>query len=305
MPASWLTQDGKEIPPFYQKAFEGLDGLGVPYKTIVLDRERVLQRIDADECFHLINHGNTPHPRALMVGLAYLYPFWHVDPKGIRAFSSIGETRFRPGQIDGDTAREFLTGLRHKWVEPRKSRYEQQRQIAEDLPEGATAVFLQSEKYRLVEETCFMDCWQMIEACLEADQGPVVVKPHPLDLDQDTYERLVEMQNQHTDLHISLDNIHDILDSCERVVTINSAVGIEAYMHRKPVILCGQSDFHHIADVARSPAALTELLKQEPSGRVHAKFLYWYFAQNCVNAGRGNVARQILRKVRAAGYSLE
>ena len=305
LPASWLADGGEDIAPFYLKAFEGLDQLDVPYEVIALDRDTMLQRIEADSCIHLINHGRCPHPRALMVGLAYLHPFWHVDPKGIRAFSSIGEKRFRAAKIDAQEARDFFTGLREKWVEPRKSRYDQQVKLADDLPEGATAIFLQSEKYRAVEETCYMDCWQMIDACLEADQGDVVVKPHPLDIDQDTFARLTKLQERYDNLHISLANIHDILASAKRVVTINSAVGIEAYLHRKPLILCGQSDYHHIADVAKFPAELTEFLQQEPQGRVYAKYLYWYFSQNCVSAGRGSVAKQILRRVRSAGFEFD
>ncbi len=100
-------------------------------------------------------------------------------------------------------------------------------------------------------------------------------------------------------------NIHDILAAAGRVVTINSAVGIEAYLHRKPVILCGKADFHHIADIATSPQKLRSLLQSEPPGRVYAKYLYWYFSLNCINAGKQTVARQILRKIRATGYSFD
>lgn len=305
LPENCSCPDSETMAPFYQKALAGLDDLEVPYKLQALDHDTVLERIEADDWFHIVAHGRSPHARALMAGVAYLYPYWHVDAQGIRAFSSIGEKKFRAGQIDGDQAREFLKSLRRKWVEPRKSRYEQQVKPAKHLPDDAVAVFLQSEKYRSLAETCHMDCWQMIEACLAAERGPIVVKPHPLDLDEDTFERLMGLEDAHPNLHVSLDNIHDILACAKRVVTINSAVGVEAYLHRKPVILCGQADFHHIADVARSPQELTALLRQEPAGRVYAKYLYWYFERNCVNAGRGSVARQILRKIKATGYSFD
>lgn len=304
LPQSWLRRGG-EIAPFYQKAFVGFDELQIPCKVEALNRDRLMDRIDADDWFHIVNHGRIEHPRALMAGVAYIYPFWHLDPKGIRAFSSIADKRFRPGRIDGDKARDFFHGLQRKWVKQRRSRYEQQMQVATDLPTDFIAVFLQSEAHRDLGETCYLDSWQMIETCLAATGKMVVVKPHPKETDQNTFERLLAMAARHDRLQISTANIHDILACAQRVVTINSAVGIEAYLHRKPVILCGQADFHHVADVATSCDELARHLQTEPSGRVYAKYLYWYFARNCLNAAKGNVARQIVRKINATGYQLD
>jgi capsule polysaccharide modification protein KpsS len=101
-------------------------------------------------------------------------------------------------------------------------------------------------------------------------------------------------------LTVSAANIHDILAAAARVVTINSAVGVEAYLHRKPVILCGQADFHHIADVARSVDALADLLSRDPKPRAYAKYIHWYFAQMCLSTTEPDLTGRFLDRVAAA-----
>ena len=144
----------------------------------------------------------------------------------------------------------------------------------------------------------------MLETVLAATAGPVIVKPHPRDLDRTVFDRLVAMRDANPRLTISTGNIHDILAASDRVVTINSAVGIEAYLHRKPVILCGQADFHHIATVAQDAGALSGALQAPPPKRHYAKYVYWYFGVNCINAGAPDVAGQVLGRIRAAGYAI-
>jgi hypothetical protein len=80
------------------------------------------------------------------------------------------------------------------------------------------------------------------------------------------------------------------------VVTINSAVGVEAYLHRKPVILCGQADFHHIADVARDTEELAGLLGREPRKRAYDKFVWWYFAEQCLSTTDPGLVGRFLQR---------
>ena len=266
LPGSWLSPFGDGVLPFYQKLFDGLDTRDIAWDTCVLDREKVMAQVDADDAFHIVNHGRFQHPRVLNSGIAYVYPFWNMDPMGIRAFSSIADMPFRASEVDGEIARPFFRRLRQRLAVGRTSRYEQPEAIA-DLPTGSVAVFLQSESHRIVGETCYLDRWQMVKGVLAVTDGPVVVKPHPRDRDPETIKGLTKLCAKHPNLTISKANIHDILSAAARVVTINSAVGIEAYLHRKPVILCGQSDFHHIAQVAHNAQELGRFLKQDKRKR--------------------------------------
>ncbi|MGR3635153.1 MAG: capsular polysaccharide export protein, LipB/KpsS family [Shimia sp.] len=306
LPESWLAPNSTEMLPFYQKLKAGFDEIGVPWRTEAIDRDNALKRVAQDDWFHIFNHSHIQQDRVLNAGVAYVYPFWNVDPMGIRAFSSIADTKFVSGKIDDDKARRFFGRLRRRWMDKRSSRYPQPEESL-TIPDDSVAVFLQSEGDRNVDETCYMDRWTMLETVLKSWDGSVVVKPHPKEHDPMLGERLEAMQKVYPDLHVVTGNIHDILAQCQRVVTINSAVGIEAYMHRKPVILCGQADFHHLADVARTPEKLQVLLEQEPRGRVYAKYLYWYFGLQCLDASRRDkvIARQVVRRMAAQGYDIK
>lgn len=295
LPGSWLGPFGSGVLPFYARLGAGLTAAGHDVRHIALDRATVPDRVAQGSACHVINHGRVRHPRVRNAGIAYVYPFWNMDPAGIRAFSSIAETAFRPGEIPGDLARPFMRRLRTRLVSGRISRYAQPGAVAA-VPQGCVAVFLQSEGHRVVGETLYLDRWAMLETVCAAVPGPVVVKPHPRDSDPQTGDRLAALAARYPHLVVSTANIHDILSACARVVTINSAVGIEAYLHRKPVILCGQSDFHHIADVARAPEELAAHLAAAPRRRAYDKFIWWYFAQHCLSTTEPDLVARFLAR---------
>lgn len=302
LPRDWVA-DPSAMLPFYQRLTAGLSAAGIGWRAVPLDREALPDTVERDRAFHIVNHGQLRHPRVLNAGIAYIYPFWNLDPQGIRAFSSIADKPFRPARVDADKAQAFFRRLRARLVEARVSRYEQPQEPGA-LPDVQAAVFFQSETHRIVGETCYMDRWTMLQTVLDATDGPVIVKPHPRELDSAVYDRLIALRNAHPRLHISTGNIHDIIAASDRVVTINSAVGVEAYLHRKPVILCGKTDFHHIATTAPDPAALAAALAAPAPARQYAKYVYWYFGLNCVNAGSDALTGQVLRRVRATGHAI-
>ena len=298
LPRSWLGAGGSGVLPFYERLSDGLRRRGMSVVHVPLDRDVVMAHVASDTAFHVVNHGRFQDPRVLNAGIAYIYPFWNMDPLGIRAFSSIADQPFRPGQIDADAARPFFRRLRKRLVGGRTSRYPQP-DLASVVPEDCIAVFMQSEAHRNVGETRHLTPWQMIETCVATGQ-PVVVKPHPRDETPETLARLNRMAKAHLNLTVSAANIHDILATAARVVTINSAVGVEAYLHRKPVILCGQADFHHIAEVAQSVDALADLLSRDPKPRAYAKYIHWYFAQMCLSTTEPDLTGRFLDRVAAA-----
>ncbi len=284
VPRSWLSLGGSGLHRFYLRVTEGLEARGIPFDVTILDRETLHEAVEADTAIHVVHHGRFAHARARNTDVAYVYPFWNFDPKGIRAFSSIADTPFLKDDIDPEIARPFFRRLRQRIVGKRTSRYAQPEAVTQ-IGAVKAAVFLQSECHRVVGETCHLNRWEMVEATCDALDGPVVVKPHPRDADPATRERLTALQARYPHLHVSDGNIHDLVAAADRVVTINSAVGIEAYLHRKPVILCGQSDFHHVADTVRNADALKGALIRPPKRRAYDKFIWWYFGDQCLDVG--------------------
>ena len=83
----------------------------------------------------------------------------------------------------------------------------------------------------------------------------VIVKPHPLNrqnmkpLGRIVLDRINKGENILWARNI---NIHDLLENCEAVFTVNSGSGMEALLHKKPVYCYGRSEYasvsHYILD---------------------------------------------------------
>lgn len=284
-----------EMMPFYARLTDGLRALGHLVTQILHDRATAAATVEAVAGIHILDHGRVAHPRARNAGVAYVYPFWHLDPLGIRAFSSIGGRSFDPAGIDPAEATAFADRLRARLVGKRTSRYEQPPEVA-TFPQGCIAIFLQSEEHPDVAETCHLTARQMIRAVLDRDDpAPVVIKPHPAGLSGETDRFLRRLARQDARVTVTGANIHDILSAARAVVTINSATGIEAMLHRRPVILCGKADFHHIATTVARPRDMAAAL-EGPDQRPFDAYLYWYFRKNCLDATSETLAAEVLAR---------
>lgn len=293
-------RDSGKMKPFYVNIINGLQDIGIKVETVLHDRLTTLATVDAMPGIHIADHGFLRHPRLLNTGIAYIYPFWNLDPWGIRALSSIAALSFDPELVDASAAAEFTIRLRKRLVAARISRYPQ-REDRVDLPMGCIAVFLQSDAHRGVEETCYLTMGQMLSALLARDDRcAIVVKPHPRDKDFRTRDYLARLAARDARVQVVDANIHDILAQSSVAVTINSAVGIEAHLHRVPVVLCGQSDFHHAAVTVKNPSEMDAAIALAGATNwPHDAYLQWYFADHCLNAGKPSLVQDFLEKVAA------
>lgn len=300
MPGSVLRDPGL-MKPYYVKLLAGLPGFGFRVASVLHDRATTLTLVDATPGMHIVDHGNLRHPRLLNTGIAYIYPFWNLDPWGIRALSSIAALPFDPAAVDQAAAAAFAGRLRKRLVAKRLSRYPQASEFAE-LPENHLAVFLQAEAHRAVEETCHLSMRQMLAALIARDDPrAIVVKPHPRDTAPQTRAYLARLAARDTRVQVVDANIHDMLSRAAVAVTINSAVGIEAHLHHVPVVLCGQADFHHAAVTVTKPSAMNAAIAQaETAIWPHDSYLYWYFEKNCLNAGKPSLIMDFLARIAKA-----
>lgn len=272
------------------RPFEGGEGAAAAY---------------ADGDLHILDTGRVQGPGVLNASLAYLPPYWHLDPAGIQAESSIGAMVYRPGQIPLDRAMAFFDKLRKKWVDPRVSR-RTQTTARVPVPKGAVAVFLQGD---FPQQRGLVHCAPeaMLRAVVDGAGGrAVVVKPHPLALDADL-ALIGDLVKQGLPILPTLANVHDILAACAATVSYNSAVALEGFLHRKPAILFGKADFHHTCETVTDPSGfgttLENVLARNRGG--YAKYLLWYFHRNCVNVDGSGFADKALGILAAAGFGAE
>ncbi|MEZ5778020.1 MAG: hypothetical protein R3E44_06630 [Paracoccaceae bacterium] len=301
-----VLSGGQPLARYYARMRDGMDALGIAVDLRLHDRLTLRAEVEGDGDFHIVDHGTERHPRILNTGVAYVFPFWSLDPWGIRANSSIASMPFRRTEVDGPEANRFFRQLKRRLVDARASRGPQPEDMT-DIPEGAIAVFLQSEADRMVGETAYLRRKEMVEALLARDDpAPIVIKRHPRDLRTTTRRWLNSVARKNGRVSITDANIHDILARARVTVTINSAVGIESMLHRVPVVLCGASDFHHAAVTVQSAAALDDAIQAATDRRwPHVRFLYWYFRLNCMDAGSPTLAQDVLARIAATGFDVE
>ena len=78
----------------------------------------------------------------------------------------------------------------------------------------------------------------------------LIVKPHPVNMiSMEPLAKIVaEAVKKGNDILWGAGvNIHDLLEKCEAVFTINSGVGMEAILHKKPVFCYGKSDYASVS----------------------------------------------------------
>jgi hypothetical protein len=304
LPGSYL--DGKRaMPGYYKQLIAEFPDRGANIDYVVHERILTERRVLADDSFHIVDHGNFRHPRVLNTGVAYIFPFWNLDPWGIRAGSSIAAKRFDAQCVNSENANTFVGNLHKRLVGRRISRGAQ---ISEThtFPKGCIAIFLQSEGHRQVDETCYLDREAMVAALMaQDDPRPLVIKVHPRDQSSATQDWLAGLVARDQRIIVTNANIHDILAAADVTVTINSAVGIESMLHCVPVILCGHADFHHCAVVVRSVDEMASGLQRAvQTNWPFARFLFWYFRMNCINAGGPNLTDAVIDRIVETGYDV-
>ena len=301
VPGHMTDPAGEELPKFYRLLIAEFQARGAATAVVHRDLEH-LAHGDLAPGFHFVHNGRIERPRLLNTGLAYLYPFWYMDPTGIHADSTLTKAPFVASDTPG--AQRFADRLARRLVASRTSRYSQP-DHRETFPAGSIAVFLQGWSDP-VARVRHMDSRAMLAAVL-ADTGgyPVVVKPHPQNHDAETAEALHWLTRHHPAVIQTRANVHDILASAALCVTISSAVALEAMLHRVPSVLFGRTDFHHCAETVRTaagwPAARDRALA---TPYPFAGFLHWFLGNGMINAGRGDMIGEVVRRMAAQGCDI-
>ncbi|AXI45968.1 hypothetical protein C1J03_08005 [Sulfitobacter sp. SK012] len=133
-----------------------------------------------------------------------------------------------------------------------------------------------------------------------AGNRPILVKPHPRTADPETLAHVEKLAKAHPNVQIVDAHIHDMLASAALTCSISSSVSLEGMMHRKPALLFGMTDFHHIARTIHQTddvAAALDWALEVGSNLPYAAFLHWFLQKNCINMGRDDWFDRILARV--------
>lgn len=231
---------------------------------------------------------------------AYLRDFWFFDEIGSRNNSLMRLHRFDPRPMSGDYAREVHARLYARFVETNRSKLPQAPRGAR-LAEGALCFFAQDFSTPR-HHRHYMSAPQMIEAAIAARGGrKLYIKPHPKQPVHEL-EVLARYHAPKQGIEVTQASIHDLLAVAGCVLTLSSAVGFEAFLHKKPVVLGGQTDFWQNAVTLTDPARMAAALAEAMTRRWYPeKFLVWYLRHMCVEDNEAALPR-VLQRLHRKGF---
>ncbi len=239
-------------------------------------------------------------PNAVHCVPSYLQGFWFFDEVGSRNNSLMRLAKFDSRPMVADYAHDQYVQLYARFVTANKSKFEQAPRGAA-LEQGAICFFAQDFKIPRYHKH-YMSPVQMIEAAI-ATKGArhLYIKPHPGQT-LDELDTLSAYHDPSRAVEVTQASIHDLLAAAHVVLTLTSAVGFEAFLHKKPVVLGGQTDFWQNAITLTDPAKLAEAMKSAvEKSWPYEKFLVWYLKQMCVEDALWCLPR-VLERLHRKGF---
>ncbi len=222
------------------------------------------------------------------------------DTQGFAGFSSIAEDF---SAIDTATAHlsdgeleQNYNALRERYVEKNLSKYTQTVHN-EPLPERFVFVPMQVST-DIVADLAYVDADTMLMTVAEhyrASDTKVVVKRHPY-CRSFRVQALLRKLAASGDIVLTSNSVHDLLSQCERVITVNSGVGVEALLHGKSVITTGKADYAYASQMAKSVGELKAALASAPAVTPRrSRSLLWFYWNNYV--AQSNDAAAIVKRI--------
>lgn len=236
------------------------------------------------------------HPRALSMRRAYYYPFWRIEATAKRWEFEVARKSFNPDEIDTDLAVQWF----NRW-----RRYLFRKAALEVEKTGLIYVPLQG---RLNDHRSFqsMSPVEMIgEVQARAGDRRIVLGLHPGERysaqEREAVERIAENDSRVT---LQTGGMEQALRHCDFVVTQNSTAALSGLFFRKPAVLFGESDFHHLMPRV-SQLGVDEAWRQVESARPPvARYLYWFLQLNAIKADTEDAPGQILEACRRHGWDV-
>lgn len=246
--------------------------------------------------YHMVQNDEVPSDRCLTLRRVGWEPFWRIERTNDRWDWEIAAQIFDPETIDPARAERFMA----HW----------QGRLFGEAPVRAGGGVLVALQGRLLAQRHFQSAspLEMLRrVAARWPDRPVSAHLHPRETYHPEEERaLADLQAELPNIRIEQGTTTEALLGCDLVVTENSSVALRAYVARKPVMLWARIDFHHIAasvpQLGQEPAfARLEDGSQAPD---FARYLYWYFRENCLRSWNEGIAEAIWQRLRKLGWPI-
>ena len=303
VPRDMLERHGQEGFGLYASLAPGLRRRGVPVAFVERPGTTDLTHYTKTD-FHLVHHGFLRRFNLLNTGIAYLWPYWYLDQRGVLCDSSLGRARPNLSTIPEDRAKAFVARVGGRLKEKGQSKHDQP-PLHGAMGKDAIVVFLQGLSAPVLRSMAMMET-EMLELVVKRRQGRrVLIKLHPKFPNTIAAAHAEQVAALNKDVEIVDANVHDLLDGAYCSVSICSGACFEGLFHKTPAILFGRADFAgcawsvETADAAER--ALTEI-RQVPFE--YERFLYWFLQRKMFNAQDALLVDRVIHRISRTGFDL-
>lgn len=293
--ASWYDHVRKGGAAFFEAIGKAAQARGIATVLTPADRFRAPEHRPGHR--HILFGPKHLHgPGIFHAFPAYIKGFWYLDPQGYFWNSSLVDKVFDPEMVDAEAAAAFFQRI----TTHRIRRNVSQRKQAEpaDLPPADAAIFTQDIE-RYADQVHYLTTAEMIRTTARSLTGRVYVKPHPLMTAQQR-TRLARHCARLPNAVLTDASLHDIIRASGIVVSQNSAVGVEALMHRKPVLTCAATDYHQGSLVCTTAEHLRANLARAPAHGAafpFQQYFYWLMGLNLIEAQHPDCAARAMARL--------
>ena len=228
-----------------------------------------------------------------------------LDPLGYGPFSSVSYSRPPFDAVQESDVSRYFEEKVPEWTESRTSKWGDGI-FRSGGPGGQDYVLVLAQTFKdeTVDGMWFGNYWsalvQVVNVLAQVEQR-VVVKLHPwtdgtggfdcvgkpkppetTDYSERCKAALEEL-SPHVEVHTGMSSVHDFIRDSRCVVLCNSSSGLDALLHRKPIISWGFPEYHWVTYDMRHLCELPQALDLKWfSEDEAAKFIYWYTEHYCI-----------------------
>jgi hypothetical protein len=144
------------------------------------------------------------------------------------------------------------------------------------------------------------------ETALRFPNIPILAGLHPdEDYSASDHHALDALCAQHPNLNVTTGNMNEALASCRLVVSQNSSAALFGYFFKKPAVLFGKIDFHHIAANVHELGVDAAFDRAQDMAPNYDQYLYWFTMNNAIQADAKNAEDQIISVLKRRGWQVE
>ncbi|WP_284378111.1 hypothetical protein [Amylibacter marinus] len=273
------------------RAFQGV-GFRVSFLESTAQNLRASYRSDS----YCIFHRHPPHhPHALEARPAAFGPYWALDSTAEIAQKTAYRAKFNPNSIQIGAARDLFDRMCEK------------QGVVEGpcVPNaGFVLVALQGVLSRR-RSWQSMAPIQMIEQVIAHEKRrDIKIKLHPNETYSPAEMAAIEALCDGARVSVTQADLDGLLRGCAYTVSMNSSVSFKGLLHRKPGILFGDAEFHHVfhsTRIAEIGACFEQVLTHEVE---FEKYLFWYLRRQHVRNFKAHAQSDIINRCRALGWKI-